>query len=100
MIAPSVLKGMRISGETQIQPNDALKSQLLHEGTSKLTAMIKVCVDTAGNVNSASQLRSTGYATYDQELLGAVRAWRYRPYSVGGMAVPVCGIVTFNYEMR
>lgn len=100
MIPPGVLKGMRVSGETQIQPNDALKSQLLHEGASKLTAMIKVCVDTQGNVNSASQLRSTGYAAYDQELLGAVRAWRYRPYSVAGTPVPVCGIVTFNYEMR
>jgi TonB family protein len=100
MIAPTVLKGMRISGETQIQPNDALKSQLLHEGASKLVAMFKVCVDTQGNVNATSQLRSTGYAAYDQELLGAVRAWRYRPYSVGGAAVPVCGIVTFNYEMR
>jgi TonB family protein len=100
MIPPTVLKGMRISGETQIQPNDALKSQLLHEGASKLTAMIKVCVDTQGNVNNASQLRSTGYAAYDQELLGTVRTWRYRPYSVAGTAVPVCGIVTFNYEMR
>ncbi len=100
MVAPTVLKGMRISGETQIQPNDALKSQLLHEGASKLVAMFKVCVDTQGNVNATTQLRSTGYAAYDQELLGAVRAWRYRPYSVGGAAVPVCGIVTFNYEMR
>jgi TonB family protein len=100
MIPPAVLKGMRISGETQIQPNDALKSQLLHEGASKLTAMIKVCVDAQGNVNSASQLRSTGYAAYDQELLGTVRTSRYRPYSVAGTPVPVCGIVTFNYEMR
>ncbi|HEX4456228.1 MAG TPA: TonB family protein [Kofleriaceae bacterium] len=100
MVAPTVLKGLRISGETQIQPNDALKSQLLHEGASKLVAMFKVCVDTQGSVNATTQLRSTGYAAYDQELLGAVRAWRYRPYSVGGVAVPVCGIVTFNYEMR
>jgi TonB family protein len=100
MVPPTVLKGMRVSGETQIQPNDMLKTQLLHEGKDKLVAMFKVCVDTAGNVSSLSQLRSTGYAAYDQALLGAIHEWRYRPYSAGAVAIPVCGIVTFNYEMR
>ena len=33
-------------------------------------------------------------------LTAALLAWRYKPYQIGGEAVPVCGIVTFIYEIK
>jgi TonB family protein len=100
MIAPGLLRGMRISGETQIQASDVVKVQMMRDGKDKVSAMFKVCVDTAGGVSSLSRLRATGYPPYDEQLEAAIRAWRYRPYSANGVAIPVCGVVTFNYDMK
>jgi hypothetical protein len=100
MVPPTVLRGLRISGNTQIQPNDMLKAQLDHEGKTQLDAMFKVCVDTAGTVSAVSQLRSTGYASYDTELAAAIHAWRYQPYLANHVPIPVCGVVTFKYGMK
>jgi len=100
MVPPTVLRGLRVSGETQIQPSDVLKTQIEREGKTALSAMFKVCVDASGTVSSVSQLRSTGYASYDDQLVAGIRAWRYRPYTANGVAIPVCGVVTFNYGMK
>ncbi len=100
MVAPTLLRGLRISGETQIQASESIKSQLLHEGRSQLSAMFKVCIDTGGSVGSIGRLRSTGYPEYDDQLAGAIRTWRYRPYMANNVPIPVCGVVTFNYSMK
>ena len=43
---------------------------------------------------------STRYEAYDARLVTAARAWRYRPYTVNGTPMPVCGMVTFVYTIR
>ena len=100
MVPPTVLRGMRIAGETQIHPSDVVKTAMLHEGHERSTAVFKTCVGPAGEVTSVSMLKSSGYAEYDGELVAALRDWRYKPYQIGGEAVPVCGIVTFIYEIK
>lgn len=100
LLPPKVLTGLRISGETQIHPSDALKTAMLHEGHAKVTAVFKVCVGADGNVGSVSQLKSSGYAAYDQQLVGAIRTWVYKPYEIDGQRVPACGAVTFSYEIE
>ena len=100
IVSPDVVRGLRISGKTQIQPNDSLKAQLDHEGKTQLSAMFKVCVDTSGVVSGLTQLRSTGYASYDAELSAAIHQWRYTPYVADGTPIPFCGVVTFNYGMK
>jgi TonB family protein len=100
MVAPTLLRGLRISGETQVQASNSIKAQLLNEGRSELTGMFKVCIDARGSVSSIGQLRSTGFPAYDDQLAGAIRTWRYRPYAVNNVPIPVCGVVTFNYSMK
>jgi len=100
MIPPMVLKGLRRSGETQIHPSDAVKTAMIHEGHTRVTAVFKVCVGADGNVDSVSQLKSSGYAAYDQQLVAAIRAWVYKPYEIDHVAVPACGAVTFSYEIE
>jgi TonB family protein len=99
-VPPTVLKGLRVSGETQIHPSDVVKTSMLHDGHSRVTAVFKVCVGVDGRVDGVTQLKSSGYPAYDQELLGAIRAWVYKPYKIGGVAVPACGAVTFSYEIE
>jgi hypothetical protein len=100
MVAPTVLRGLRVSGETQIQPSHDIRLQLFNEGRNELTAMFKLCIDTRGSVSSIAQLRSTGFPAYDGQLTGAIRTWQYRPYTVNNLPIPVCGVVTFNYSMK
>jgi protein TonB len=100
MVAPTVLRGMRIAGETQIHPSDVVKTAMLHEGHARSTSVFKTCVGAGGEVTSVAMLKSSGYPEYDGALVAALRGWRYKPYQIGGEAVPVCGIVTFIYEIK
>jgi TonB family protein len=100
MIPPTVLMGLRIFGNTQMQPSGAVRSDMQYKLTPKLTATFQVCLDASGNVASARQLKSSGYAEYDDELRSGIATWRYNPYTIGGRGVPACGIVTFVYTMR
>jgi len=100
LIPPVVLRELRISGETQIQPPDVVKTQIMRDGGGKIIGSFKVCLDASGLVSSIALSKPTGYAGYDAELSRAMRDWRYRPYTRDGHSIPVCGIVTFIYSMK
>ncbi len=100
MLAPSVLQGLRLSGETQVHPNSATQTMMMRDGTSRVAGAVKLCISTDGGVASASTLLSTKYRDYDAALLLAVRGWRYRPYTVNGAPVPACSSVTFIYTIK
>ena len=94
-----IVEKLRISGETQIQPADEVKITMERDGQSHLHVAFKVCLDENGNVTSTSRMGSTGFATYDDALAAAISTWRYSPYKVNGIGVPVCGPVTFNFTL-
>jgi len=55
----------------------------------------------SGSIASVTQLKSTGFAAYDNKIMGKMRnEWRYKPYMVNGKAVPVCTAVTFIYSQH
>jgi hypothetical protein len=100
VINADVVEGLRIAGETQIQPPEDVPTRMARSGEHRLRASFRVCLDTAGNVTGTTRTASTGYASYDDRLAAAIATWRYRPYSVGGTARAVCGSVTFVYTLR
>ena len=100
MLPPTVLMGLRIFGNTQMQPSGSVRSDMQFTHHDRLTATFQVCIDTSGNVSSARQLKSSGYASYDDDLKSGIASWRYKPYTVDGHGIPACGIVTFVYTMR
>jgi len=95
-----VIQGLRIAGETQLHPPDPVKTAMLRDGKSRVVAMLEVCLDARGAVSRVTPRKSSGYPAYDAVLLQGARAWRYRPYAIGGRPVPVCGIVTFIYAIH
>lgn len=99
-VTPNVLSALRISGTTQIRPDDVTQSQMMRDGNSRSVGTVKLCIATDGSVSSAKMLASTRYASYDATLLSAVYGWRYQPYSVGGVTVPACSTVTFVYRIE
>jgi TonB family protein len=100
VLAPSVLQGLRLSGETQVHPSSATQTMMMRDGASRVAGAVKLCISTDGGVASASTLLSTKYRDYDAALLLAVRGWRYRPYTVNGTPVPACSSVTFIYTIK
>ncbi|HEU0029616.1 MAG TPA: energy transducer TonB [Kofleriaceae bacterium] len=98
MLTPGDMTMLRISGETQIRPPTTTKNTMLHDGKTRVTAVLKVCTSELGTVSSVQVLASSKYPEYDNELVSAVRGWKYRPYAKAGRSVKVCGAVTFIYQ--
>lgn len=99
-IAPTVLQSLRIAGETQIHPSNPTKNRMLRDGNPQVSGIVKVCISKVGTISDVSLIRSTKYGEFDQQLLGAVRGWRYRPHTIDGEAVPVCAMVSFVYSIK
>jgi serine/threonine-protein kinase len=99
LIAPGVLKSLRVSGGDQIDAPDLVQAQMVRDEHKKTSATVKVCVGTGGEVSSASMLKSSGYPAFDERILNGVRAFRYKSYTVEGRAVPVCSAVMFIYKI-
>lgn len=100
VVPPAVIKGLRISGETQLHPPNNVKVAMQRDGKTKAIGTFRVCVGADGQISGTSVLKSSGYEGYDRVIDDALRTWRYRPYEVGGRRVPVCGVVTFIYTMQ
>jgi len=100
LVPPTVIKGLRTSGETQIHPPPTVRTAMLRDGASKVVAAMRVCVGVDGEVSDVSFLKSSGYAGYDAALDDGLRRWHYRAYEVDGRKVPVCGVVTFVYSIK
>lgn len=99
-VAPSVLAGLRISGETQVHPDDFTQNQMIRDGVGHVAGVVKLCIAPDGSVGSTRLLASTKYVTYDAALIAAVAGWRYQPYRVNGTPVAACSTVRFVYTMQ
>ena len=100
IVPPTVIRGLRTSGETQIHPPAVVKTAILRDGKSKVVATFRLCVGVDGEVSSTAILKSSGYPGYDAAIDAGLRQWHYRAYEIGGRRVPVCGAVTFIYTLQ
>lgn len=62
--------------------------------------LLLVSVSDIGNPTSVSVSRSSGYTDFDDSALRAVRRWRFRPASAGGMNIPSTVGVPVNFELH
>jgi TonB family protein len=100
IVLPTVAAGLRTSGNEKIYPPDSVRVSMVHEGVDTLQGTIKLCVSETGVIDSLRVLKSTGYPSYDTELLRQMRSWQYRPYRVNGAPVPMCTVEVVIYRMK
>lgn len=62
--------------------------------------LLMVSVSDSGDPTSLSVSRSSGYTDFDDSALRAVRRWRFRPASAGGMNIPSTVGVPVNFELH
>ena len=100
VVPPTVLQGLRLSGDTQVHPPDTVKTEMLRDGKDRAIGVLKLCIATDGGISSVAIASSTRYPAYDARLVSAARAWRYQPYRLDGRPLPVCSTVTFVYTIH
>ena len=98
-IAPAAFTSMRTSGGA-IEPPEIVQTQMMRDEKTKASAVVKVCIDTNGNVTAASMAKSSGYPGYDQKLTEGVHSWHYKPYMLNGKATPACSAVVFAFKLQ
>ena len=96
----SVLAGLRISGETQVHPDEGTQHEMIRDGVARVVAVVNLCIAPDGSVASTSLRVSTKYAAYDAALVAAVAGWRYQPYRLDGAPVAACSTVRFVYTIE
>jgi len=105
-VAPNALDAVRIAGQKSIVPDDATKTALWQSAISTaqrvhLIGSFKLCISSSGRIQSIATLKSTGVPTYDHKLIRDMReTWRYRPFLLEGVPLPVCTAVTFIYSQH
>lgn len=93
-----MVENQRIAGSKRIVPDSLVQADIIAAGKTKVVASMKMCLDDKGNVSSVTQLKSSGFPTYDRKLMTEMRQWLFRPYKLSGKAVPVCTAITFIYD--
>jgi hypothetical protein len=100
-VAPTALDANRVAGEKDIVPDERTQSDIFRSGVEKVIGTYKVCITAEGSVSAVTQLKSTGFPTYDATILDTIRSkWRYRPFIVNGKAAAVCTAVRFIYLQK
>ena len=86
-------------GDKAIAPDDSTQAEIRRAGVDKVVGAYKVCINTDGAIETVSQVKSTGFPSYDQKIQSTIRnKWRYKPFLVGGKASAACTAVRFVYS--
>ncbi|HEY0709782.1 MAG TPA: hypothetical protein VGG33_23415 [Polyangia bacterium] len=88
MLAPNVGTGQRITDVNDPRYKPSLPPQLNRAGMT-LWGLFKVCVSAQGKVTNVTVVKSAD-PLVDNDWIGKIKLWEYRPYSVNGRAVPFC----------
>ncbi len=97
-IHPGVLRGLLIAGELHVRPDDATRAAMSHAGEREIHAKVAVCLDPDGRATTA-MLTPSGRQHFDEAVLTAVAAWRFRPYRRDGRPVAVCSSARFRHHL-
>jgi periplasmic protein TonB len=94
------LEARRTSGNAAIGPDNDTAQQIARLDSREVRGKVKLCLSSEGRVTSTQLMQSTTFSAYDEKLEREIRSWRYLPYTVNGVATPVCTMVTFVYRQR
>ena len=90
--AGSVLQGNAIKKVQPVYPAVAKAAQA--EGA----VQVQVSINEAGEISSAQVV--SGHPLLRDAALDAARQWQFKPTEVGGQAVKVQGVLTFNFTLQ
>lgn len=98
-VTVDALEALRLTGDRNgpLDPSVAATLELDQTPTSRAAfSWIKVCIDASGKVVDASPFETTSSKASDA-FASAARAWTFRPFTIGGQALPVCSMARMAY---
>jgi hypothetical protein len=99
-VTPARLENLRTAGTPHIIPDAQLRRAIIAAGKAKLSASFKLCISDTGDISAVNMLTSSGFPAYDRQISAEMlRQWRYQPYKINGVAIPVCAVVTIAYDV-
>ncbi|MEZ4363799.1 MAG: TonB family protein [Kofleriaceae bacterium] len=94
------MERLLISGASIIDPDPHVMREIKQRGRTMTVSTTKVCIDEKGHVSNVVLLKSSGFPDYDAKLLRALRARRYRPFKLSGVAKKVCSSWTTIFRLE
>ena len=91
MLPPQMGTPPRDSGDDPEFPRELRQTALTYVVRSK------ICVSKTGTVDSMSILKGSDMALV-QNVVNAVKGWRYRPLMANNIAVPLCFFANFDFK--
>jgi len=93
--------GERVTKPEDIVPDERTQSDIFRSGAEKVVGSYKVCISAEGTIAAVTQLKSTGFPSYDGTIQDTIRnKWRYKPFLVNGQPSAVCTAVRFVYSQH
>lgn len=92
LIPPTMPQPVRVAGERPAYTPEARSARV--EGD----VILRVCFDTAGAVTRAVVVKGLPMGLTEASV-EAARGWRYRPYLLGGHAIPGCVVTRFEFRL-
>ncbi|HEY4175217.1 MAG TPA: hypothetical protein VGM90_00225 [Kofleriaceae bacterium] len=97
-VEQDVVEGHRISGEKSIHPDLPTMRWLHQNHVDHITMSVRICIDEKGVPSMVDLLSPSCYPRYEETIHSKMLEWRYSPYMVDGVRVPVCTAVSFFYR--
>jgi hypothetical protein len=88
----------RIAGDEQILLPPSVKQSLMAQHTRNLAVPVRICLSSGGVPTAITP--SSPFAEANAKIAHEAAAWRYEPYRVNGVAVPVCTVVLLRYQLE
>ena len=94
-VPTSRLEKLRLAGSAYIDPDPETRADMVAAGKLAVTARIRYCIDTSGDVSKITMVKRSGFKAYDHKLVLAIGRWRFRPYMVNNVIIDICAVATF-----
>jgi TPR repeat protein len=97
-ISPMALASHLVAGTHAVEPDRAARDAIAAFPDAIAAVHLHVCVDATGKLEEARVAKSPhSNDNYARAVEAAAAAWRFKPFEVGGKAVPVCTDDVFVY---
>jgi hypothetical protein len=90
----------RLTGDAEIVPDRTSQMYLMQSDVHRISAIVRLCFDEAGVPYDVTPVQTSCIPRYDNDLVAALKTWRYAPYVVADKPVRVCTAVAFRYARR
>ena len=90
----------KTAGDDQIVPDPTSQAYLARSDIHRITAIVRLCFDESGAPYDVTPIQTSCIPRYDQDIVEALKGWRYAPHLVNDKPVRVCTAVALRYAQR